>query len=93
MKISEVLRNTKGTIHKILKFPGIVELDQKIDALVDLTNDFSTPVEWLNETLCNEDKEYFIAAEKILKTIYPNGSTLTVKVRKVIDYLSNPRTY
>jgi hypothetical protein len=93
MKISEVLRRTKSTTYNILKYPELLALDQAIDKIFELTNNLTNPVEWFNEELGSEYKEYFIAAEKKTSVIFPNGSTISTKIRSIINYLSTPRNY
>lgn len=91
MKISEILdiNNDKQDMVDVIKLSTLPTIDKFIDRIIDISNNFNTPVEFLNKESVAEMLEDSIETRRILTDIFDESSRWIININKIINYLSN----
>ena len=91
MKISEIIdiKNNSQDMVDFIKLSTLPTIDRFIDNIFDISNNFNTPVEFLNQEMVSEMLVDSIETRAILVDVFDDNSKWVFKINQIIHYLSN----
>jgi hypothetical protein len=91
MKISEILDidNNRGDLVDTIKLSTLPKIDKFIDSILDMSDNFNVPIEFLNTEIVRELLIDTLETKQILSESFNDTSIWIIKINKILNYLTN----
>ena len=90
MKITEVLNiDSNNDLFDVIKLPSLPKIDEFMDRVIYITDNFNIPVDYLNKDMVDELYTDSVAIKNILDNVFDNNSRWVISINKIVNYFSN----